>query len=153
MSFVGHSTTVCDTPRVGSAMHNAAEPSTDRSGGLRAIRHIRERIGMSALLETPSDMHAIAARIRGSAEQLRAHAARLDARSAAVHWHSPAAGRFRGEVTAMTRRIHAAASHLDAAAHRLDRHAELVRERQRLLTAPEHAAGRLAARAAHALGL
>jgi uncharacterized protein YukE len=92
---------------------------------------------MSALVETPSDMHRIARHVRAHADDIRARANRLSATAAQTHWYSPAAVRFRAEVAALVRHMHTAAGRLDDAAHTLDRHAARVSS---VASAPVHAA-------------
>ena len=92
---------------------------------------------MSALVETPSDMHRIARHVRDHAEDLRRRAAQLSARAEQTHWYSPAARDFRGEVAGLVHQMHTAAGRLDAAAHALDRHASRV---SAVVGAPAHLA-------------
>lgn len=101
---------------------------------------------MSVLLETPADMHRIAARIRHAADEVRDRARRLTLAAETARWHSPAAREFRSEVAAVARQLFVAADRLDDAARSLDRHARHVHD---IVTAPVHAVGRLA----HAVGL
>jgi hypothetical protein len=101
---------------------------------------------MSVLLETPSDMHRIATRIRFAADDVRDRARRLTLAVEATHWHSPAARVFRSEVASTARQLCSVAERLDHAAHSLDRHAQHVHD---IVTAPVHAVRRLA----HTVGL
>ena len=101
---------------------------------------------MSALLETPSDMHRIAASIRSSADNVRDHARRLVSAAEATRWHSSAALEFRDRVGELARQLMAAADRLDRSAHALDRHARRVHD---VVTAPVHVARALG----HAVGL
>ena len=98
---------------------------------------------MSALLETPSDMQRIAARLRSSADDVREHARRLALAADTARWYSPAARQFREHVHDVARHMHGAAGRLDDAATALDRHARRVHD---VLTAPVHAAESLAHR-------
>jgi hypothetical protein len=99
---------------------------------------------MSALLETPSDMHRIAGHLRSCAGDVRDHARRLALAAEATRWYSPAARQFREQVHDVARHMHAAAGRLDDAAGALDRHARRVHD---VLTAPVHAVESLANRA------
>lgn len=101
---------------------------------------------MSALLETPSDMHRIAASIRSSADNVRDHAHRLVLAAETTRWYSGAAYEFRDRVGELARQMMAAADRLDGAAAALDRHARRVHD---VLTAPAHLAKTLG----HAVGL
>jgi hypothetical protein len=80
----------------------------------------------SFLFADPSDLRAIAHRIYGHADQVRAQASTLVLAADSARWRSPAATTFRQQVQVIAADVHRAAGELDDAAAAMLRHADRV---------------------------